>query len=39
MKHVTLRSLADLDRERLMTWVREAVRLNRDKGNPTARAG
>ena len=37
MKHVTLRSLADLDTDRLAAWVRQAVALNAEKGNPAAR--
>ena len=37
MKHVTLRQTDDLDREQLAAWVREAVRLNAEKGNPTKR--
>ena len=37
MKHVTLRQPDDLDREQLAVWVREAVQLNAEKGNPTKR--
>ena len=37
MKHVTLRRPEDLDREQLSAWVREAVRLNAEKGTPTRR--
>ena len=39
MKHITLRSLADLDADRLAGWVRQAVALNAEKGNPAARRG
>jgi hypothetical protein len=37
MKHITLRSVADLDPEQLAGWVRQAVALNAEKGNPAAR--
>ena len=37
MKHVTLRSLADLEPERIAGWVRQAVALNAEKGSPTKR--
>lgn len=37
MKHLTLRRPEDLDREQLAAWVREAVQLNAEKGNPTRR--
>ena len=37
MKHVALRTAEDLDSERIAGWVRQAVALNAEKGNPTKR--
>lgn len=37
MKHVKLRSMADIDRDQLAAWVKEAVHLNEVEGNPTSR--
>jgi hypothetical protein len=35
MRHVPLKSLEDIERERFQAFVREAVELNRVKGDPT----
>jgi hypothetical protein len=35
MAHVKLRDVSDIDRSALTTLVRDAVRLNREKGDPT----
>ncbi len=35
MRHITLRSMSDVNRELFESMVRQAVRLNRDKGDPT----
>lgn len=35
MRHVTLTSSSDIKREKFEQWVRLAVKLNRDKGDPT----
>ena len=37
MKHVKIRSLDDIDEERFSAWVREAVVLNEQRGNPIER--
>lgn len=37
MRHITLRSAADLDRDRIAGWVRQALALNAEKGSPTKR--
>lgn len=38
MRHVKITSLADLNKPALKRFVREAARLNREKGNPTIKA-
>ena len=38
MRHIKVRSVEDLDEDRLRAWTTEAVRLNRSKGDPTKRA-
>ncbi|MCU0504560.1 MAG: DUF1801 domain-containing protein [Chloroflexi bacterium] len=35
MRHVRLVALADVDRDLVADWVRQAVELNRTKGDPT----
>src|ERR1700747_2447188 len=35
MAHVKLRDVKDIDRAALMSMVKDAVRLNREKGDPT----
>jgi len=35
MRHVKLASAEDIDQERFSAWVREAVALNAEKGDPT----
>ena len=37
MKHVKLASLADIRRSELQKFVKEALKLNREKGDPTKR--
>jgi hypothetical protein len=38
MRHVKIASLADLNRPALKRFVKEAARLNREKGSPTMKA-
>jgi hypothetical protein len=38
MRHVNLTAADDLDRDALEAWVRQAVELNRTKGDPTRRS-
>jgi hypothetical protein len=38
MRHVKIGSLADLNKPALKRFVKEAARLNREKGNPTVKA-
>jgi hypothetical protein len=37
MRHIKVRSLDELDEDRLLTWTKEAISLNRAKGDPTKR--
>ena len=38
MRHVKIASLADLNKPALKRFVKEAAKLNREKGNPTVKA-
>jgi hypothetical protein len=38
MKHVKFRSMADIDRDQIAAWVKEAVHLNEVEGDPTRRS-
>jgi hypothetical protein len=38
MRHIKVRSVDELDEERLAAWTKEAVRLNRSRGDPTKRS-
>lgn len=37
MKHLKIRDLATMPKEQLRSWVRQAIELNRTKGDPTKR--
>jgi len=39
MRHVQVRSMADINKAQFTAWVKEAVKLNETKGNPTQRRG
>ena len=37
MRHIKVRTVGDLDEDRLRAWTKEALRLNKAKGDPTKR--
>jgi hypothetical protein len=39
MKHVAIRSADSIPSDAIRAWVREAVALNAEQGNPTMRRG